>query len=445
MRPRHSTTARLTHVATIGDEKLSDGSLRRRLVVILAMTTVILVVFFLARHCGSHILAAHWQQSLDTVPDDRAEMLVASAARLGRPGLPVLVAAMGSPRQSVSAAGRTWLKRQMKAWENLADDDAQRNVAALAETLAAELDRFDPATRLEAARLAQRLLMWRLDGDVVNRARVTWLCDRVLHAAKYSVHDSDSDPKQQATTGSLAATEEARETLPAKEELLPPAPLEIPDLPQNVQARAPFTSLANLPTSSDVVPLPSVNDVARTPDIADAWTMRGHRLGLNDSGLSEAKIYSDTRQRVLVPSATDGNSQSSQTETPIRDLSLIECMQRLHRPGLESLAAEEELKRRGFDPLRLSIARRVYHPDYHVRLQLIRDLPGIPGIDATDWLIALASDEREEVRLAAITLLATLNNPSVLAQVEAIARSDTSERIRAQAQRVAKRRHTLTR
>lgn len=445
MRLRHSTTARLTHVATLGDEKTSDGSLRRRVIVIAAMTSVMLVSFFLARHWGSRILAAHWQQSLDTVPDDRAEMLVASAARLGRPGLPVLVSAMGSPRPSVSSAGRRWLERQMKAWENLANDESQRNVAALAEVLAAELDRLDPATRLEAARLAQRLLMWRLDGDVVDRARVTWLCDRVLRAAKYSVDDSKSVPEHEADAGSLATTEETGETQSSKERLLPPAPLEIPDLPQEVQARAPFASQANQPKSSNVVPLPSVNDAARTPDIADAWSMRSHRLGLNDSGLSEARIYTDTRQRVLVPSSTDGISTASETDIPIRDLSLIECMQRLHRPGLESLAAEDELKRRGFDPLRLSIARRVYHPDYHVRLQLVRDLPDIPGIDATDWLIALASDEREEVRLAAITLLATLTNPSVLAQVEAIARSDSSERIRSQAERVAKRRQTLTR
>lgn len=444
MRQRPSPYARLTHVATIGDEAPSDGSLRRRLVAIAVMTGVILGLFFASRHWGARILAAHWSRSLQTVPDDRAEMLVASAARLGKPGLPVLVAALASPRETVSSAGRLWLDRQMRSWENVSDEEAQRNVAALAEALASHLDRFTPATRLEAARLANRLLMWQLDSRVVDRARVTWLCDRVLHAANYTIADSKPDAKQETTADPPRQTERENQTFLAAKELPTARPLEIPQLLQEAPLRSPFASQANLPTSPNVIPLPSVNN-ARKPDIAEAWTMRGHRLGLGDSRLSDAKIYPDTQQRVLVPSSPDGTMQASEPAAPIRDMSLTECMQRLHLPGLESLAAEDELKRRGFDPVRLSIARRIYHPDYHVRLQLVRALPGIPGINATDWLMAMAADEHEEVRLAAITLLATAGNPSVLSQVESIARSDTSERIRSQAERVAKRRHTLTR
>lgn len=445
MRQRHSPPARLTHVATIGDVMPSDRSLQRRILTIAAITVVILGVFFAGRYYTSRILAAHWQESLQSVPDDRAEMLVASAARLGRPGLPVLVAALGSPRESVSSAGRLWLDRQVRSWENLSNQEAQRNVAALAEALVSDLNSLGPAARLDAARLANRLLKWRLDGKIVDRGRVTWLCDRLLRAADYTVSSPARDAGQVVSAELQAQSQDPEEADTSDDSLRPPGLLEFPDLLQEAQVRSPFASHANRATSPNVVPLPSVVEKPPTSDLADAWAMRRHRLGASPPQVSEARIYPSTRERVLVPPSPDGGTPPSEPVIPLRDTSLTECMRRLHHPGFESLAAESELKRRGFNALQLSIARRVYHPDRNVRLQLVRDLPGIPGIGATDWLITMAGDAHEEVRLAAITLLATTGDPAVVARVESIARNDPSERIRSQAERLTRRRETLMR
>jgi HEAT repeat protein len=412
---------------------------------IVAMTGAILGVFFAGRYYTSRVLATHWRQSLKTVPDDRAEMLVASAARLGRPGLPVLVAALGSQRESVSSAGRLWLDRQVRSWENLSNRETQRNVASLAEALASDVDSLSPAARLDAARLANRLLKWRLDGEIVDRRRVTWLCDRVLHAADYTV-PSPARGAGRVVSAELQTQSEGTEEADTREDnQQPPGLLEFPDLPQEAQVRSPFASHANRATSPNVVPLPSVIEKPRASDLADAWAMRGHRLGASPPQVSEARIYPSTGERVLVPSSPEGGTPPSEPLIPLRDTSLTECMRRLHHPGFESLAAESELKRRGLNPLQLSIARRVYHPDRSVRLQLVRDLPGIPGIGATDWLMTMAGDAHEEVRLAAITLLATTGDPAVVARVESIARNDPSERIRSQAERLTKRRETLMR
>jgi len=442
MRLRTSDSARLTHVATVGESASKGRSFLRPVLAIVVTTGAILATFFAGRYWTASILAAHWLQRLETVPDDRAEMLVASAARLGRPGLPVLVAALGSPRTSVASAGRLWLDRQLQSWENVSNQESQRNVAALAEALSAKLEDFSPAARLDAACVADRLLRWHLDGKVVDRRRVLWLCDRILQAADYQVVDRTRQASE-TEEASLPGRNEDVELVEQANDLPALRPLEIPDLLQEDPGRGRFASSMRVEPAPNVVPLPEVEKGPRPSDLADAWAMRGHRLGA--SAASEVTLYPSTGERVLVPSSPDGQEEAAGVSEPVADLSLPECMRRLHGQGLEPLAAEEELRRRGLGPLELAIARRVHHPDRNTRLQLVRELPDIPGVGATDWLVIMAGDEDEEVRLAAVTILATVSDPKVLTRVESIARNDPSERIRQQAGRLAKRRQAFYR
>jgi CRISPR/Cas system Type II protein with McrA/HNH and RuvC-like nuclease domain len=71
---------------------------------------------------------------------------------------------------------------------------------------------------------------------------------------------------------------------------------------------------------------------------------------------------------------------------------------------------------------------------------LVRQLPETLGINTVGWLLKMTDDESAEVRLSAITLLATCNDPRILAEVEAVARNDSDERIRRQAEMLARRR-----
>ncbi len=445
MRLRNSTTARLMKVATVGEPAPKSGLPLRRVLTLAAVTGVILAALYLGYHLSARILAAHWRESLKTVSDDRAEMLVASAARLGRPGIPVLVEALASPRESVAKAGRLWLDRQMKSWENLANHEAQRSVVALAEALASQLDTLGPAGRLEAARITQRLLQWRLDAQVVDRGRFTWVCDQILCAADFKIADPAAPAEMILSVAAETQTPEVAPPARAPEDLLLPHGLEIPEVAQVAEPRARFGSQVQDAPEPNVVPLPGVGTDPPANDLADAWAMRGHRLGEPSPLRPLARLYPSTGERVLVPASPENQSPAAEEEANLGGLTLSECMQRLHAPGIEALAAETELKRRGFDALRLSIARRVYDPNAKVRLQLVRDLPSIPGIGATEWLIKMAGDADEEVRLAAISLLATVNDPSVLDRVEAMARQDTSQRIRSQASRLKQRRQTFDR
>ena len=106
----------------------------------------------------------------------------------------------------------------------------------------------------------------------------------------------------------------------------------------------------------------------------------------------------------------------------------------------ERTPARQELLRRGFSEVDLELARQLFSPDTEVRKQLALSVPRLASVDAARWLMWLAADPQPDVRLAAITTLATTGDPSLLDRVEAIARKDSDERVQAVADQIAKQR-----
>lgn len=422
--------ARLAQVATIGQSPPADWRWVWRLSRILLITGAILAAFFAARHWVPPLVAEHWRRSLRTAGDERAEVLVASAARLGRPGIPVLLDAMGSARERVSQAGVEWLERELRSWENLPNREGQRNVEALAEALAAQVGSFPPAARLDAARLALRILRWRLDPQIVNRGRVTCACDQVLRAADLALPAETAVASRPAG----AAAEEGWDAAPGADQ--PPASdsevhLRFPELLRESPARPRIAARADQSISAAGAPSTASD---RPEAVAQAWSMRS---GVIDEGLSDRAGLAANGPTPPAADAAEDPGSAGQAA----NLGVDECFRRVHSArASEAREAEAELKRRGIDDRQMSIGRRLFDPDPLVRLALVRQLPEIPGIDASGWLLKMAADESGEVRLAAITLLATSNDPQILAEVEETARNDHDERVRRQAEVLARQR-----
>jgi len=85
---------------------------------------------------------------------------------------------------------------------------------------------------------------------------------------------------------------------------------------------------------------------------------------------------------------------------------------------------------RGFTEAQIELARKLYDPDAAVRKKLVRELPGLQGVDTVALALELCRDAQSEVRLAAIALLATSSDPAVLDEVERIAGRDDDSGIR---------------
>lgn len=88
--------------------------------------------------------------------------------------------------------------------------------------------------------------------------------------------------------------------------------------------------------------------------------------------------------------------------------------------------------------MELELARQLVDPDPVVRKQLAQAVPRLQSIDAAPWLMWLCHDSDADVRMAAITLLATTGDTALLERVEAIARQDSDPRIHDLAEQIAR-------
>ncbi len=92
-------------------------------------------------------------------------------------------------------------------------------------------------------------------------------------------------------------------------------------------------------------------------------------------------------------------------------------------------AARKGLRGRGFSAVEVEVARQAAHPDAAVRKKLARALPETVGVDAAPWLLELSRDPDADVRLEAMTLLATTGDPALLEALRKLVAADPDERI----------------
>jgi HEAT repeat protein len=154
-------------------------------------------------------------------------------------------------------------------------------------------------------------------------------------------------------------------------------------------------------------------------------------------------IASDGRGEPLVASnralAVEGDRPKAEvlSSTALARLDPRELIKRFRdADGATAERIRSELERRGFGQVQIELCRQLADPDPQARKRLARTLPEMHSVNAVPWLLWLARDEDAEVRLAAITLLATTADPAVLLEVERTAQADTDPRIQEQAARM---------
>lgn len=108
-----------------------------------------------------------------------------------------------------------------------------------------------------------------------------------------------------------------------------------------------------------------------------------------------------------------------------------------------ALELERELARRGFGRLPTSMVEQLLSPDAASRRSLVADLLAQPGVDARPWLILLSRDEEADVRLAAISTMATSNDPQLIEAAWQAALHDRDPRIADLAPRLRARQAAL--
>jgi hypothetical protein len=149
----------------------------------------------------------------------------------------------------------------------------------------------------------------------------------------------------------------------------------------------------------------------------------------------------DAESDAVVTAATRRTSAAEAAERPPSDpkrMPLVRVMRMLHdtRPGAAEVAVRE-LHNRGLNHQQVELAKDLTNHDPAVRRRLVDRLPQVPGLAARPWLLWLCQDDDADVRLAALTFLATSTDPQLREHVRQIADRDVDPRIEALGRRLS--------
>jgi hypothetical protein len=435
------------------------------------------------RYAYYRIAAAYWRGQIETMPEDVADGVLARVAALGEPGLDVVVEALGSPRKPIAESSLGVLLERLVAWQESPTAENCRHQARLARSLAERTAEFEPEGRERAARLAARILLWPPSGEAVDRAAVIADCGRVLRAARPSRSVPPPEPFTEELAGSFSSGEPGPGLAPERDPsgtsepslaelgrrdpdrwtpepsvpvVVPPdarighgldddsAARRLPPPPSNPPAQAPtdpaadessgVASVGDLPGKTDIEPPGTAEAVPpdlEPPRLSDA--AGGQVGGPAGAGASPSPLPTEVHE--------DAEPLGAENLGTVETVELMRRLQEARRAE----SARAELVRRGFSPVHLELAERLFDSQVERRVQLVRLLPRLSSVDADPWLWQLARDPEVRVRAEAIAALATSGHPALLERLERMAREDPSPQIRGQAAQIARIRESRLR
>ncbi|MCS7306225.1 MAG: HEAT repeat domain-containing protein [Thermoguttaceae bacterium] len=139
--------------------------------------------------------------------------------------------------------------------------------------------------------------------------------------------------------------------------------------------------------------------------------------GLTHHRASEPKNPGGNRSENNQPDVWQGHG--AEAEHVLRKKEVGELLEQLAAAsGEEQKIVQAELTRRGFGQVSVRLAQQLLDPDPQRRLDLVRRLPSMSGVEAVAWLFWLSQDADPEVRAAAMALLATTKDPAILRELE---------------------------
>ena len=395
-------------------------------------------------------LTRYWRDRLASATDEEVPALMRAAAAFGDMGLPALVAALGTDRQVVAREGYRRLRWTMDEWELLPPRAVAAKLVRLARLLGTHAIDFEPTGQALAADLARRILKWPGQTPPDGHDRLLAYCEQVLirpgsdPAAVVAAVDTGGIDSLRAELFQKAAADlpRNRQTIrqvsgaglpgrapPAPDRLLPPVP--------EPGRQAPDAAPAARDDLSDGRQLPGTD---RSPRSAERDTPALVDADPDMRPLSNSAQPAPASSGSQPPAGAATGSQVAGLAADLGRLETIDVMRQLHGagPGVKT-AAEAELAARGFGSVELELAWQLTDPQPSVRQGLLERLPTTPAVDTSRWLLWLCRDESADVRLAALSLLATTADPRLLRQVEQMAHGDSDPRIAKLAERLGPR------
>jgi hypothetical protein len=374
------------------------------------------------------VLVWHWRVRLVTADDGHAARIVERIAAQGEFGLDALAALLGSARTSVVEAARDSIREEIGRWPALDADVRQRRSLRLAQALAAQVEQYNPAARRIASAFVVQILR---EEDAIlsdERQDLVAACDRVLRACVLERRQALLARAERTATLGDDLSPHARAVLEGD----PAAALWLKSPPGGGLPLGVVGSQSPPPDQQDLRADDKSDERARDTDSGEPGRL-GAEAAANEAAHPITPSIDDDPRLIPADSSKSANDQppgADPTDT-------LRWMHALHSGDLELRArAEEELTRQGFEALQLELARQLTDPNPRVRRELAESLPAMPGIDAHVWLVWLSRDEHADVRLAAMSVMATTADPNVIRRIEQMARTDVDPRVQRQGEKL---------
>lgn len=436
---------------------------------------------------------SRWERQLPNLSPEEATLLLRQMASWIPTGIPILIQGLCDSRPEVAEAAQKELFNLQQQWENQGWHQVSESLSLLATTLERRKEDLPSHSRHTARQLAEWILSWYPPEGSPERVEMVRSCERVLAyldqtaASSGSVALSASPMVSGRPLGSLAPGTELVD--PGQGFHLAGGGLPVEGLSSDLSVGADGVSADSLviaqAAEAEARKFPSSQPTGGLrilgPIQADAFPkMAGSIPNPTDQNRSEGKVPR-MNQPVRTPNAPGepGAELSSGSSRPTDGMRLPKGRPSDHpeisggrenRTGisgegippdaawdkgedlkeksvgalLELLAAasgkaqrpfQAELARRGFGQVTRQLAQQLCDPNPQVRLDLVRRLPAMAGVEATAWLFWLCEDPDAQVRATAKGLLATTNDPAVLQQLERMLSSSPEDPLRRQTER----------
>jgi hypothetical protein len=348
-------------------------------------------------------------------------VVLKQVSSLGNSGIEPLVLAAASERADIALAARRVIEQQLATWRIQAEQDkhfsAAEPMALLAAALARHVDKFGAFGQQWATRLALDIVELADTFDVAAAMPILADCGTVLSAVP--------------ALGPRMLTPEVRTQPLESEPIVAALPeIDVPALPSDrTVAQGPsgisHESVGNQQTVEGLLPSTKPQDSNWTPEWQDQLSSTTP-LPLPTESEDKAHTASVDEGLIDVPSPTE---QAKMVES-LRQLENRELFAQLNDTNrFKTAAIREVLVERGLTAEELVLATRLFAEDVNERLRLVDDLKILPARTARHWLRELLADKSAEVRLGALTALATTNDPELPSIARDLAVRDTDRRV----------------
>ncbi len=374
-------------------------------------------------------LADTWRNELERVPEREVDLVIERICNLGEEGISALVTALGSQRECVSRAAAKAIRREHGLWSSLPPEAKSLRPRRLAEALVEAWPRLEGPSRRVAVEVVSELVSSGFSGEARKDAPLLAACAEVLRSA--TLPESSAGPSPDPATTPPNVTGMAAPV--ANDE-----PLKMPATVHAADSILSFEQISLAARTAGPAPLPSATIASKPLSAAGAAANVGKT---EDAPKSDASAAATNEPRRLpdIQQATPeepGHRGSTAVELP-RPADISQLADQLNDGDPQrATAARQRLGDLGWSAREIEVAKRARHPDPAVRRALAHTLPDVAGMDAAPWLLELSRDPDSDVRLEAMTLLATTGDPALVDTVRKLAAADADERIQKLAARL---------